>query len=263
MARETLACEFDGHFWTREATRGRKPKRCPKHPTGQAKPVVPVEVIGYVDVPVTLRSTKTSKEAPGSPVEAPDPLLATLGSTRGRKPASEPLGPAKLTPGEKALVQSSRQKDLAAAKIMTQTADQAATTLERDEKIASGEWQELYCQNGDHDWDRPTNRGRKPVNCPRHPNEVDRDADAEEKRIKAERRIDNLEMLLMSRGTHIKQQKEKEFPMPNRPEYQDKAKGSAGSLKGSRRTVKATKRAEAEARNEKTTSERRSRKKAA
>lgn len=31
MATETLVCAFDGHSWTRERKRGRKPPICPEH----------------------------------------------------------------------------------------------------------------------------------------------------------------------------------------------------------------------------------------
>lgn len=31
----------------------------------------------------------------------------------------------------------------------------------------------LYCQNGNHDWDRPVTRGRVPLSCPKHPTKTE------------------------------------------------------------------------------------------
>lgn len=31
MPTETLVCAFDGHSWSREITRGKKPRLCPQH----------------------------------------------------------------------------------------------------------------------------------------------------------------------------------------------------------------------------------------
>jgi hypothetical protein len=69
------------------------------------------------------------------------------------------------------------------------------------EEATGGTGRELWCDLGEHHWIDYA-RGRRPSSCPDH-------RDNEEARRKAaERRIDNLEMLLRARGTHISQHSE-------------------------------------------------------
>lgn len=64
----------------------------------------------------------------------------------------------------------------------------------------------LYCQAGDHNWERQSQRGRKPHSCPDHINEVERETERREAAtISATERVDRLEMMLKSRGTHLSQ----------------------------------------------------------
>ena len=62
----------------------------------------------------------------------------------------------------------------------------------------------LHCQAGDHDWERESQRGRKPHSCPDHLNEEITRRD-EVATIIATERVDRLEMMLKSRGTHLSQ----------------------------------------------------------
>lgn len=66
----------------------------------------------------------------------------------------------------------------------------------------------LYCQAGDHDWERESQRGRKPHSCPDH-QEVEVTSDeattTPTHTISATERVDRLEMMLKSRGTHLSQ----------------------------------------------------------
>lgn len=164
MATEQLKCEFGkGHKWTRERTRGRKPRFCTKH-----KPSTEDSATGRV------------------------PIMKSFTSVG-----------AIVAPG----------------------------TVK------------LHCEIGDHYWQRVSQRGRKPSNCPEHaivkPVSVpttrtkptraastkDNDglatvlniddykeqrelleANRKAREAKAKLRIDNLEMMLRSRGMHLSQQ---------------------------------------------------------
>lgn len=65
----------------------------------------------------------------------------------------------------------------------------------------------LYCQAGDHNWERESQRGRKPHSCPDHIDNpvVSEDGTTTISSISATERVDRLEMMLKSRGTHLSQ----------------------------------------------------------
>ena len=69
----------------------------------------------------------------------------------------------------------------------------------------------LHCQAGDHIWERQSQRGWKPHCCPEH---LGAEAEARDEgeatattttAISATERVDRLEMMLKSRGTHLSQ----------------------------------------------------------
>ena len=65
----------------------------------------------------------------------------------------------------------------------------------------------LHCQAGDHDWERQSQRGRKPHSCPEHlgAEASDEGEATTTTAISATERVDRLEMMLKSRGTHLSQ----------------------------------------------------------
>lgn len=165
MAKETLTCEYEPkpHKWSRESTRGRKPRFCAKHKpevTPTSAPASGPRILHCELGNHDWEREPTRGRAPANcPEHKPEPIghasekVQTLHcqignhdwervSARGRAPINCPEH--KPVP-----IQSSRS----ANGVLTMTVNGMRT---------------LHCELGNHDWERAPQRGRVPSNCPAH-----------------------------------------------------------------------------------------------
>lgn len=61
----------------------------------------------------------------------------------------------------------------------------------------------LHCQAGNHEWERPSQRGRRPVNCPEHMDAVVTPSAPKDEEAKVQARIRALELARQAKADNI------------------------------------------------------------
>lgn len=61
----------------------------------------------------------------------------------------------------------------------------------------------LYCEAGKHEWDRPSQRGRRPINCPEHTDAVVTPSTPKNEEAKVQARIRALELARQAKADNI------------------------------------------------------------
>lgn len=133
---QTLWCKAGAHAWERPAQRGRKPIACPVH----VNQTVEVHVPGVLPGQEKLHC------------EIGDHNWTRPKGSRGRKPSSCPNHAPKVA--KPAAPRRTAHSGIP-GEVPTET---------------------LHCEHGDHDWERPIKKGKKPESCPQHSSQTTRTA---------------------------------------------------------------------------------------